>query len=70
MVKGKHIAITGILVFFKRRDAFGEISLRGGVPEDAVSLVGDNHRHAHLCVILEKILVLSFHVKFFRLMLP
>ncbi len=37
MIKGKHIAITGSLVFYKRKDAFLEISLRGGIPQDSVT---------------------------------
>ena len=27
MIKGKHIAITGILAFYKRKDAFDERSI-------------------------------------------
>lgn len=37
MIKGKHIAITGSLLFYKRKDAFAQISARGGIPQDTVT---------------------------------
>lgn len=37
MIKGKHIAITGILAFYKRADAFDAISVRGGIPQEDVT---------------------------------
>lgn len=37
MIKDKHIAITGILVFYKREEAFYQISVRGGIPQDNVT---------------------------------
>ena len=37
MIKGKHIAITGILAFYKREDAFSQIRTRGGIPQDSVT---------------------------------
>ena len=36
-IKGKHIAITGILVFYKRAAAFEQISCRGGIPQNTVT---------------------------------
>lgn len=37
MIKGKHIAVTGILVFYKREEAFSQIRIRGGIPQDNVT---------------------------------
>ena len=37
MIKGKHIAITGKLNFYKREDAFDQISSRGGIPQEEVT---------------------------------
>jgi len=37
MIKGSHIAITGKLNFYKREDAFGQISSRGGIPQEDVT---------------------------------
>ena len=53
MIKGKHIAITGKLVFYKRRDVFAAILERGGIPQDAVTketdiLVVGYYRHRAL----------------------
>lgn len=36
-IKGKHIAITGILNFCKRADAFERIAERGGIPQEVVT---------------------------------
>lgn len=36
-IKGKHIAITGILTFYKRADAFDQIRSRGGIPQENVT---------------------------------
>lgn len=37
MIKGKHIAITGILAFYKRKDAFDLIRDHGGIPQENVT---------------------------------
>lgn len=37
MIKGKHIAITGILAFYKRAEAFDQIAARGGIPQTDVT---------------------------------
>lgn len=37
MIKGKHIAITGILAFYKRKDAFDLIRDQGGIPQENVT---------------------------------
>ena len=37
MIKGKHIAITGILSFYKRKDAFDLIRDHGGIPQENVT---------------------------------
>ncbi len=37
MIKGKHIAITGILFFSKRADAFERIAELGGIPQEEVT---------------------------------
>ena len=37
MIKGKHIAITGILAFYKRKDAFELIRGHGGIPQENVT---------------------------------
>lgn len=37
MIKDKHIAITGILNFYKRDDAFSLIKICGGIPQDFVT---------------------------------
>ena len=37
MIKDKHIAITGILNFYKRNDAFSLIKICGGIPQDFVT---------------------------------
>lgn len=37
MIKGKRIAITGILVFYKRKDAFNLILAHGGIPQENVT---------------------------------
>ena len=37
MIKGKHIAITGILAFYKRKDAFDMIRDYGGIPQENVT---------------------------------
>lgn len=36
MIKGKRIAITGILAFYKRKDAFDLILDHGGIPQENV----------------------------------
>ena len=37
MIKGKHIAITGILAFYRRKDAFDLIRGHGGIPQENVT---------------------------------
>ncbi len=37
MIKGKHIAITGILAFYKRKDAYNLIRDHGGIPQENVT---------------------------------
>ena len=37
MIKGKHIAITGILAFYKRKDVFDLIRHYGGIPQENVT---------------------------------
>lgn len=37
VIKGKHIAITGSLLFYKRQEAFELISSRGGIPQENVT---------------------------------
>lgn len=37
MIEGKHIAITGILIFYKREEAFSQIICRGGIPQKTVT---------------------------------
>ena len=37
VIKGKHIAITGILMFYKREEVFELISSRGGIPQENVT---------------------------------
>ena len=37
MIKGKHIAITGILAFYKRSEAFDLIRDHGGIPQENVT---------------------------------
>jgi hypothetical protein len=37
MLKGVHVAITGILVFYKRAEAFSQIYDRGGIPQETVT---------------------------------
>ena len=37
MIKDKHIAITGILNFYKRDDAFSLIKICGGIPQEEVT---------------------------------
>lgn len=36
-IKGKHIAITGFLAFYKRKDAFNLIHDHGGIPQENVT---------------------------------
>ena len=36
-IKGKHIAITGVIAFYKREDAFDQIRSRGGIPQENVT---------------------------------
>lgn len=36
-IKGKHIAITGILAFYRRKDAFDQIGLHGGYAQNNVT---------------------------------
>ena len=36
-IKGRHIAITGILAFYRRQDAFDQIVDRGGYSQDNVT---------------------------------
>lgn len=36
-IKGKRIAITGILVFYKRKDAFELVRDHGGIPQENVT---------------------------------
>lgn len=36
-VKGKHIAITGTLMFYKREEAFERIRECGGIPQENVT---------------------------------
>lgn len=37
VIKGKHIAITGILMFYKRSEAFDRIRDLGGIPQENVT---------------------------------
>ena len=37
MIQGKHIAITGILAFYKRSEAFDLIRDHGGIPQENVT---------------------------------
>lgn len=37
MLQGKYIAITGKLLFYKRKAAFEEILARGGIPQRSVT---------------------------------
>lgn len=37
MIKGKRIAITGILAFYRRKDAFDLIRDHGGIPQEYVT---------------------------------
>ena len=37
VIKGKHIAITGSLLFYKRQEAFELIRSRGGIPQENVT---------------------------------
>lgn len=37
MVKGKHIIITGKLLFYKRKEVFDQIICRGGIPQSLVT---------------------------------
>ena len=37
MIKGKHIAITGSLLFYKRQEVFELISIWGGIPQENVT---------------------------------
>lgn len=37
MIKGKRIAITGILTFYRRKDAFDLIRDHGGIPQENVT---------------------------------
>lgn len=36
-IKDKHIAITGILIFYKRSEVFDQIICRGGIPQNTVT---------------------------------
>ena len=40
-IKGKHIAITGILAFYRRKDAFDQIDAHGGYSQDNVTKTTD-----------------------------
>lgn len=40
-IKGKHIAITGILAFYKRQDAFDQIEACGGFSQNNVTQYTD-----------------------------
>ena len=52
-VQGKHISITGILIFYTRKAAFSQISFRGGIPQNTVTketdylVIGRYHRNYH-----------------------
>lgn len=37
MVRGKHIVITGKLLFYKRKEVFDQIICRGGIPQSSVT---------------------------------
>ena len=37
VIKGKHIAITGSLLFYKRKEAFDLIRSWGGIPQENVT---------------------------------
>lgn len=37
LIKGKHFAITGILAFYKRKDAYDQIDVRGGYSQSNVT---------------------------------
>ncbi len=41
MIKGRHIAITGILNFYKREEAFNLIKACGGIPQEFVTMDTD-----------------------------
>ena len=41
MIRGKHIVITGKLLFYKRKDAFDQIICRGGIPQSSVTVDTD-----------------------------
>lgn len=49
---GKHIAITGALMFYTRAEAFAEIAAAGGIPQSSVTreteilVVGNYHKNA------------------------
>lgn len=37
LIKGKHVAITGILAFYKRKDAYDQIDVCGGYSQSNVT---------------------------------
>ena len=39
------------------------------IPQNTIVPIADNERNTYLCVILEKVFVLAFHIEFLRLML-
>ena len=58
MIKGKHIAITGILAFYKRKDAFDERSI------DCHHRCRIDHRTNYsYTILLDSLLLISYHKK-------
>ena len=55
VIKGKHIAITGILMFYKRSEAFDRIRDLGGIPQENVTketdylVVGHYRKNTIIC---------------------
>lgn len=78
LIKGKHFAITGALVFYKRKDAFDLIRCCGGIPQLNVTketdylVVGYYRRKAPVGfksrkrVLAERYISLGQHIKIIR----
>ena len=78
LIKGKHFAITGALVFYKRKDAFDLIRYCGGIPQLNVTketdylVVGYYRRKAHVGfksrkrVLAERYIGLGQHIKIIK----
>ena len=41
LIKGKYIAVTGILAFYKRKDVYEQIGVRGGYSQNNVTKYTD-----------------------------